>query len=116
MNSEHQLYAIIIFAGLLGFFSWTTSDDKTMLVDMNRRMIKTIELKDAQIDSLMKWVEECEGWENSIDVDTINLKMTSKDSVKNLNLSYRNLNRYLLKYPPTFKSFQSRKSSWFLKQ
>ena len=118
ITKAQQTYVILAMIASLTFAGWLTSDTEVTAQRIIDRQNIEIQQKDVQIDTLINWVEECYGWQkrDSVKKSSLNFKMTLKDSVQNLNLMYRNLNRYLLKYPPNWgESYQSQSLRNFLK-
>ena len=103
-------YGVIIGSFLLTVYLLTPTH--TDLVLMNKRLIDINQQYKAQRDTArvqrdeaIELVEQC--------LDSINLKQeeispkqTLIDSTQKINLYYRNLNQFLVRYPPSWNQFK----------
>ena len=109
MSSTDQFYVIAIMISTLFAAAWMTSDTESILIKTNKVQAERIVRQEVYVDTLISWVEEClDLRENLPKRDSLNLEMSTIDSVKILNLQYRNYNLQRVNSVPGFKTSQEK--------
>ena len=114
MNSSDQMWVILGFTAALFGAAYFTSDTELVLRKINKVQAERILRQEVYVDTLINWVEEAWEIKRTLKKDSLNLKQALKKIEPNINLQYRNLNLYLLKYPPNWTRYDWEVSKRFL--